>query len=85
MTAFYVGRINPRDVQCAPTKKRGRKSDENLSKHLSKFFEYLESNDECQYSMTELHGILYSLSDEQTEGACTKKWSQHKLRLRGKF
>ena len=62
MTAFYKGRSNP---------KLGRKPNEKLSYCLEKLYLYLEENNECQYTLNELHGILSSFTDESD--VCTVK------------
>ena len=57
--------------------KRRRKSDQTLTDCLDQLYAYLEDDDECQYTLTELHSLLNNFSDEGE--VCSRKWLKEKL------
>ena len=77
MQSFYMGRANPSQPSLE-TSTVGRKPDERLNDSFLKLCEYLEANDECQYSMQELKNVMEGF---QTNGdpTFTTKWLKHKL------
>ena len=79
MTSFYVGRENPRESLRPSSKKRGKKPDEILCNSLLRLYDYLANNDECQYSLSELHSLLNTFVDGEDTNICSRRYLKQKL------
>ena len=73
MTRFYIGRKLDKNLSRA-----GRPPDEKRQELFEKCCDYIEENDECQYSLRELRDIINLLNDDDSV-SISENWLQAKL------